>query len=101
MVHKVEQPTEDTISGSNFSDHALMIEAAAAGHGVALGSVICAEPYLRSGALIILDGPSFAQPAYRIHCDLRSYDDDQVRRVYDWFIRETAAAARDFAGPNG
>jgi LysR family transcriptional regulator, glycine cleavage system transcriptional activator len=98
---KLQQPTEDTISESNFSDHALMIEAAAAGHGVALGSVICAEPYLRSGALIILDGPSFPQPAYRIHCDLRSYDDDQVRRVYDWFIRETAVAARDFAGPNG
>lgn len=94
---KVGLPTEDTISGSNFSDHALMIEAAVAGHGVALGSTICAAPYLRSGALLVLDGPSFSQPAYRIHCDLRSYDDDQVRRVYDWFIRETTAGERNSA----
>ena len=70
-----------------------MIEAAAAGHGVALGSLVCADPYLRSGALKVLAGPCFPQAAYRIYCDLRSYDDDQVRRVYDWFVRETAAVA--------
>jgi len=70
-----------------------MIEAAAAGHGVALGSTVCADRYLRAGTLVILDGPSFPQLAYRIHCDLRSYEDDQVRRVYDWFIRESAAGA--------
>ncbi len=86
---KIGKPDLDTVSGSNFSDHALMIDAAAAGHGVALGSVICAEPYLRSGALIALAGPSFPQSAYRIYCDRRSYEDEQVRRVYDWFIGET------------
>lgn len=93
--------TADTISGGNFSDHALMIDAAAAGLGVALGSLICAEPYLRTGALVVLAGPTFPQSAYRIYCDLRSYDDDQVRRVYDWFIREagdSAARATDGAG---
>ena len=90
---RVGRPDVDTVSGPNFSDHALMIEAAAAGHGVALGSLICADPYLRTGALKVLDGPSFPQAAYRIYCDLRSYDDDQVRRVYDWFIHETAAVA--------
>jgi LysR family transcriptional regulator, glycine cleavage system transcriptional activator len=83
-------PSVDTISGSNFSDHALMIDSAAAGHGVALGSLICAAPYLRSGALQVLEGPSFVEPAYRIYCDLRTYDDDQVRRVYDWFTQEAA-----------
>ena len=88
---KVGLPAQDTISGPNFSDHALMLEAAAAGHGMALGSTICAQPYLRSGGLIVLDGPTFPQSAYRIHCDLRSYDDDQVRRVYDWFITEAGA----------
>ena len=98
---KLGLASEDAISGSNFSDHALMIEAAAAGHGAALGSTICAEPYLRSGALIVLDGPSFPQSAYRIHCDLRSYEDDQVRRVYDWFIRETGAGAQPPADPKG
>jgi LysR family glycine cleavage system transcriptional activator len=90
---RVGRTDSDTVSGANFSDHALMIEAAVAGHGVALGSLICADPYLRTGALKIMDGPSFPQAAYRIYCDLRSYDDDQVRPVYDWFIRETAAAS--------
>ena len=32
------RPTVETVSGSNFSDHALMIDAAAAGHGVALAA---------------------------------------------------------------
>jgi hypothetical protein len=34
----------------------------------------------------------------RIHCDLRSYDDDQVRQVYDWFVREAVAGARPSTG---
>lgn len=78
----------DTVSGTNFSDHAVMIAAAAAGHGVALGSLVCADPYLRSGGLRILEGPTFPQLPYRIYCDLRTYDDSQVRRLYDWFISE-------------
>jgi LysR family glycine cleavage system transcriptional activator len=90
---KIGRPDVDTVSGSNFSDHALMIDAAAAGHGAALASVICAEPYLQTGALVLLEGPAFPQPSYRIYCDLRTYEDDQVRRVYDWFIRETGAGA--------
>jgi len=90
---KIGRAHVDTVSGANFSDHALMVDAAAAGHGIALASVICAEPYLSTGALVPLQGPCFAQPAYRIYCDLRTYEDDQVRRVYEWFVRETARAA--------
>jgi LysR family transcriptional regulator, glycine cleavage system transcriptional activator len=90
---QIGQPNVDVVSGSNFSDHALMIDAAADGRGVALASLICADPYLRTGALVLLEGPSFPQPAYRIYCDLRTYDDDQVRRVYDWFIREAERGA--------
>jgi DNA-binding transcriptional LysR family regulator len=71
-----------------------MIDAAADGHGVALASGICADPYLRTGALVVLEGPCVPQPAYRIYCDLRSYDDDQVRRVYEWFIREAERSER-------
>ena len=85
---QVGRPDVDVISGYNFSDHALMIDAAGDGHGVALASAVCADPYVRAGTLVVLDGPIVAQPAYRIYCDLRSYDDDQVRRVYEWFIHE-------------
>lgn len=82
----------DVVSGSNFSDHALMIDAAADGHGVALASAICADPYLRAAALLPLEGPRIPQAAYRIYCDLGSYEDDQVRRVYEWFIREAVSS---------
>jgi LysR family transcriptional regulator, glycine cleavage system transcriptional activator len=84
----IGRPDVDAVSGSNFSDHALMVDAAADGLGVALASAICADHYLRNGALVALEGPSIPQAAYRIYCDLRSYDDDQVRRVYEWFLRE-------------
>jgi len=94
----VGRPKADAVSGSNFSDHALMIDAAAAGHGVALASVVGADPYLRSGQLVLLAGPTVPQPAYRIYCDLRTYDDDQVRRVYEWFIR--AAGPGEAAAPS-
>ena len=85
-------PAAAPISGLNFSDHALMIDAAAAGHGVALGSLIGAEPYLRTGALTALPGPSIPDSAYRIYCDQQTYGDDQVRRVHEWFVRETRMA---------
>jgi len=91
---QIGRPDVDAVSGTNFSDHALMIDAAVAGNGVALASVICAESYLRTGALVTLEGPSVAQPAYRIYCDLRSYDDDQVRGVYEWFICEAGRSER-------
>jgi DNA-binding transcriptional LysR family regulator len=90
---RIGRPNVDAVSGSNFSDHSLMIDAAADAQGVALASVICAEPYLSVGALVTLEGPCVPQPAYRIYCDLRTYDDDQVRRVYEWFIREAERSA--------
>ena len=78
----------DTVSGSNFSDHALMIDAAVDGHGIALASALCADPYLQSGELVLLEGPRFPKASYRIYCGLRSYEDDQVRRVYEWCERQ-------------
>jgi DNA-binding transcriptional LysR family regulator len=86
---KAGLPTSDAIRGPNFSDHALMLDAAVAGHGAALGSLVCAEPHLASGSLVLLDGPTFPQSDYRMYCDLRSYNDERVRSVYDWFIRNT------------
>jgi LysR family transcriptional regulator, glycine cleavage system transcriptional activator len=92
------RPDVDSVSGSNFSDHALMIDAAADGHGVALASAIAADPHLRTAALVELEGPCISQSAYRIYCDLRSYDDDQVRRVYEWFICEAETKERAAVG---
>ena len=52
------------------------------------------SPICERAALVVLEGPCVPQPAYRIYCDLRSYDDDQVRRVYEWFIREAERSER-------
>jgi LysR family transcriptional regulator, glycine cleavage system transcriptional activator len=95
---QVGRPDIDSVSGSNFSDHALMIDAAADGHGVALASAVGADPHVRSGALVELEGPRIPQDAYRIYCDMRSYDDDQVRRVYEWLIREAERPPRATLG---
>jgi LysR family transcriptional regulator, glycine cleavage system transcriptional activator len=95
---QVGRPDIDSVSGSNFSDHALMIDAAADGHGVALASAVGADPHLRSGALVELEGPRIPRDAYRIYCDVRSYDDRQVRRVYEWVIREAARAPQAMLG---
>ncbi len=89
----IGRPDVDAVSGSNFSDHALMIDAAVDGHGVALASTVCADPYLRNGALVALPGPCIPQAAYRIYCDLRSYEDDRVLGVYEWFLREVEQGA--------
>ena len=87
----------DTVRGANFSDHAMMIAAAVRGYGVALGSIVCAEPHLNSGELRVLAGPRVAQLPYRIYCDLRTFEDDQVRRLYEWFIREAKGAVSERA----
>jgi LysR family glycine cleavage system transcriptional activator len=93
-------PNTQSVTGANFSDHALMIEAAAAGHGVAIGSIVCAASYLRSGALVQLDGPVFAQSPYRIYCTHGTIDEDHVRRVYDWLLQEAASPALPLDRPS-
>jgi LysR family glycine cleavage system transcriptional activator len=96
---QVGRPDVDVVSGPNFSDHALMIDAAADGHGVALASAICAAPYLQNGGLVALEGPCIPQAAYRIYCDSRSAADEQVRRVYEWFLREAEISAGAMVQP--
>lgn len=98
---QVGRAAADSVAGANFSDHALMIDAAVDGHGVALASAICADPYLRTGALVALEGPSIPQTPYRIYCDRRSYGDDQVRRVYEWFIREAEKSSHHAGHTHG
>jgi DNA-binding transcriptional LysR family regulator len=89
---KAGLPASNAIKGSNFSDQALMLDAAAAAHGAALGSLVCAEPHLRSGALEVLEGPTLPQSDYRMYCDLRNDNQERVRRVCEWFIENKRPA---------
>lgn len=81
----------DLDAGPAFSDHALALEAAVAGHGVVLGSLVAADGYLRNGSLVSLSARELPDRPYQIYCDRRTIDDESVRIVYDWLL---AAAAR-------
>jgi DNA-binding transcriptional LysR family regulator len=84
----------DADAGPAFSDHALALEAAAAGLGVVLGSVVAADAYLRCGALAPVSDLEIAQNAYQICCDGRRIGEAHVRSVHDWLVGVTAAATR-------
>ena len=74
-------------AGAAFSDHALALEAAAAGLGVVLGSVVAADAYLRHGALRAISDIEIAQDPYRIYCDSRRIGEEHVRAVHQWLVK--------------
>lgn len=79
----------DTIKGPNFSDSGVLLEAAAAGHGVALGSDVLAERYVREGRLAWLFGPELkAQGGYYLMYAPQSVDDPEIRPFCDWIESE-------------
>lgn len=84
-------PAGDADAGPAFSDHALALEAAAAGLGVVLGSVVAADAYLRRGALRAVADVELAQNSYQISCDSRRIGEQHVRLAHDWLVAVTAA----------
>ena len=83
----------DADGGPAFSDHALGLEAAAAGLGVILGSTVAADALVRRGALVAISTLGIPQDAYQLYCDSRRIGEHHVRAVHDWLL-ETASAAR-------
>jgi LysR family transcriptional regulator, glycine cleavage system transcriptional activator len=84
-------PTGDTDAGPAFSDHALALEAAAAGLGVVLGSVVAADAHLRRGTLRAVANVELPQNSYQICCDSRRIGEPHVRLVHDWLVSATGA----------
>jgi DNA-binding transcriptional LysR family regulator len=80
----------DPDGGPAFSDHALGLEAAAAGLGVILGSMVAADAYLRRGALVEVSPLAIPQNSYQISCDSRRIGEAHVRIVHDWLIESAA-----------
>lgn len=81
-------------AGPNFSDGGVLLEAAALGHGVALGSTILADRLLRDGRLRPLFGPALPvdDPTCLVYRPASLRDDD-IRTVCDW-LRSQATAWR-------
>jgi LysR family glycine cleavage system transcriptional activator len=78
--------------GPNFSDAYVMLQSAAAGLGVALGSTIIAAPFIAAGNLAWLSPDGIPSPdAYVITATDQTLADDEIRQTYHW-LREEAAA---------
>lgn len=83
----------DLSRGMNFSDHGLMLRAAAAGLGVCLGSERWAADLLASGALVRVAGTAMAATDRLYLCAWRrNFVRPAVGQVWDWFAQETGAA---------
>lgn len=85
-------PMSEADAGPAFSDHALALEAAAAGLGVVLGSVVAADAHLRRGTLSAVSDIEIPENAYRMYCDSRRIGEEHVRTVHDWLLETTAGA---------
>jgi LysR family transcriptional regulator, glycine cleavage system transcriptional activator len=84
-------PNQDVDAGAAFSDHALALEAAAAGLGAVLGSVVAADAHLRRGALLAVSDLEIPLDGYQICCDSRRIGEPHVRLVHDWLVEAGAA----------
>lgn len=92
-------PGQARHAGPNFSDGGVLLEAAALGHGVALGSTVLADRLLREGRLRPLFGPVLpVDDPYCLAYRPSSLRDDDIRTVCDW-LRAQAATWRQTTAP--
>ena len=82
---KVQSSRQDFSSGLNFSDPGIMLQAAALGHGVCLGSEILAETHLRRGALVrVAATPLDCSHAFHMSAWKRTFSRDAVQKTWQW-----------------
>ena len=74
------------VAGTAFSDPALSLAAAAAGHGVALGSQVAAGELIVGGSLVSLGFPGIPQPGYRLEVDPQRILEPAVAATRDWLV---------------
>ncbi len=76
-------------SGPNFSDSAMILDAAARGMGFALGSMLLAAPLLQSGRLKTHGTTILAVGApYVLQTTERELARDQTQRLWNWLIEQ-------------
>ena len=84
-----ETEREDCISGSVFSDPALVLQAAANGQGVCLGSLLMSSDYLNQGALIRPFQETIkSQHAYYLVYNSNEPMRPSVKKAKEWLINE-------------
>jgi LysR family transcriptional regulator, glycine cleavage system transcriptional activator len=87
--NQIGEEREDCVSGSVFSDPALVLEAAATGQGIGLGSLLMANEYLESGALVRpFKDIIKSQHAYYLVYNSNDPMRPSVKKAKDWLIQE-------------
>lgn len=79
-------PGVDAAAGVTFSDEAHAVQAAIAGQGVALASLVMAGPDLAAGHLVQPFGPVLDGRDYHVVCTAAAAERAEVRAVRDWLF---------------
>ena len=88
----------DWSRGPGFSDSSMVLEAAAAGHGVALAHCWLAQADLESGRLIQPFGPSIpSKHAYYVVCPPALAERRRVRLFREWLLEEAERTGAESA----
>lgn len=89
---KANVPIEDTLSGTNFSEPSLALDAALYKQGIALGSVILSEQDVSSKRLLPLSKSILpTHETYRLFCREDSLNISSVAHMRDWIIEQAEA----------
>lgn len=85
---------EDVLSGPNFSDSAMMLQAAAQGIGLCLGSRVLASAMLASGQLVEVASLALKveHPTYIVTLE-RHLRRPSVRALWDWLLAQDVGDA--------
>jgi len=95
----VEHQNLVTVQGSNFSDTGLMLESAARGQGVALGSLILADELIQDGMLVQpFDDVFVTQEAYYLVAPANQRMRPAVEKARQWLLQEAEAFRQRFEG---
>lgn len=82
----------DLSRGMNFSDHGLMLQAAASGMGACLGSELLAADLLARGALVRVSEISMpAEGCFHLCAWHRNFARSAVELVWDWLVGQAGA----------
>lgn len=91
-------PTLNTTNGLRFTDESHAIQAAIAGHGVAIASLVLVEDELSRGVLVHPFGPVIEGHHYHLVATPENMACDDVRAVCDWLKTTGQNEATDSRG---
>lgn len=97
----MDVPIEDTLSGSNFSEPGLALDAAVYKQGIVLGSIILALRDISSKQLLPLSYFPFPTgETYHLHCREESLKTSAVAAMRDWLLQEACDTRKALEGMN-